>query len=141
MARFLSVEASRQTTIRRLGPGDEAVVERLATRAPQTALLADDATIFVVAFVDGDPAGFAFGHVLPRRHGDPSILFVYEVDVDERFRRRGIATRLMHELLRLAGTREAFVLTEPENDAANALYASLGGTRVDSVMWDFSTAS
>jgi hypothetical protein len=29
------------------------------------------------------------------------------------------------------------VLTEPNNEAANALYASLGGTRADSVMWDF----
>jgi len=43
--------------------------------------------------------------------------------------------RLMQELL--AGHDEAFVLTEPDNHAANALYASLGGTRVDSVMWDF----
>jgi len=41
----------------------------------------------------------------------------------------------MQELL--AGHDEAFVLTEPDNHAANALYASLGGTRVDSVMWDF----
>jgi hypothetical protein len=29
------------------------------------------------------------------------------------------------------------VLTDPGNAAANALYASLGGARVDSVMWDF----
>jgi ribosomal protein S18 acetylase RimI-like enzyme len=138
MAGFLSVTESRQTTIRRLRPGDEGVVERLAATAPQTALLADEATIFVAAFADDEPVGFAFGYVLPRRHGDPSILFVYELEVDESFRRRGLATRLMRELFRLGGTREAFVLTEPDNDAANALYASLGGARADSVMWDFS---
>ena len=43
----------------------------------------------------------------------------------------------MTELREISGCPEAFVLTEPENDAANALYASLGGTRVDSVMWDY----
>lgn len=123
-------------TIRRLRPGDEAVVERLAEREPRTALLADEATIFLVAFDGGDPVGFAFGHVLPRRHGAPTILFVYEVDVAESHRRRGIGKALMRELIRLGGT-DAFVLAEPGNEAANALYASLGGTRVDSVMWDF----
>ena len=46
----------------------------------------------------------------------------------------------MGELARIArsrGIREGFVLTEPDNDAANALYRSLEGERVDSVMWDF----
>jgi hypothetical protein len=28
-------------------------------------------------------------------------------------------------------------LTEPDNDAANRLYESLGGVRSDVVMWDF----
>jgi aminoglycoside 3-N-acetyltransferase I len=129
------VSASDQTTIRRLGPDDEDVVRRLAEREPQTALLADDRTVFVAAFDGDDPIGFAFGYVLPRRHGKRTGMFVYELEVDEPYRRRGIATRLMQELL--AGQEEAYVLTEPDNDPANALYASLGGTRVESVMWDF----
>lgn len=122
-------------TIRRLGPGDESIVRLLAEREPQTALLADDRTRFFGAFSDGEPIGFAFGYVLPRRHGAPSILFVYEVSVEERHRRQGIARRLMEALL--AGHDEAFVLTEPDNEAANALYASLGGRRSETVMWDF----
>ena len=124
-----------QTTIRRLGPGDEAIVEQLAEDAPQTALLEDRNTIFLVAFVDDEPVGFAFGYVLPRRHRRPTALFVYEIEVDEPYRRRGIATRLLRELL--AGHDEAFVLTEPDNDAANVLYASLGGKRSDAVMWEW----
>jgi ribosomal protein S18 acetylase RimI-like enzyme len=90
-----------------------------------------------------DRWGFAFGYELPRRHGNPSILFVYELDVDPDCRRQGIATRLITELRRVAGSRgstESFVLTDPENDAANALYASLGGERVETVMWDFGSA-
>jgi aminoglycoside 3-N-acetyltransferase I len=131
----VSVSPSDQTTIRRLGPGDEAVIRTLAEDEPQTALLADDRTVFVAAFDGDEPVGFAFGYVLPRRHGRPTIFFVYEIDVDERYRRRGIGRRLMQELL--AGQEEAFVLTDAANDAAMALYASVGGTRVDSVMWDF----
>jgi ribosomal protein S18 acetylase RimI-like enzyme len=129
------VSASRETTLRRLGPGDEDVVRRLADGQPQTALLSDDRTVFVAAFDGEEPVGFAFGYSLPRRHGSPAIFFVYEVAVNERYRGQGVGRRLMQELL--AGQGEAFVLTEPGNDAANALYASLGGTRVDSVMWDF----
>lgn len=129
------MNAPSQTTIRRLGPGDEDVIRALAEDEPQTALLADDRTTFVAAF-DGETAvGFAFGYVLPRRHGRPTIFFVYEIDVDEHYRGRGIGRRLLEELL--FGQEEAFVLTDAANEAAMALYASLGGTRVDSVMWDF----
>ena len=112
------------------------MVERLAEDVPRTALLDDERTIFVVAFDGGVPVGFAFGYLLPRRHGDAEILFVYELGVNESHRRRGIATRLMRELLRLGGTA-AFVLTEPDNAAANRVYRSLGGERAESVMWDF----
>ena len=129
-----------QTTVRRLGPGDEEVVRRLAEREPQTALLSDDRTIFLAAFQNDDPVGFVFGYELPRRHGDASILFIYELDVDEAFQRRGVATRLMTELARTAKTRgiaDAFVLTEPDNTAANALYESVGGTSSEVVMWDY----
>ena len=52
-----------QTTIRRLGPGDEDVVRSLDPE-PFTALLADDRTVFVAAFDGDDPVGFAFGYVL-----------------------------------------------------------------------------
>ncbi len=126
-----------ETIVRRLGPGDEDVVRRLAEAEPQTALLVDESTVFVAAF-DGDtPVGFAFGYDLPRRHGAPSILFVYELEVDEAYRRRGVATALMTALRRESVSKEAFVLTEPDNEAANALYAALGGTRVETVMWDY----
>jgi aminoglycoside 3-N-acetyltransferase I len=124
-----------QTRIRRLGPEDEDVIRALAEDEAQTALLADDRTVFVAAFEGETPIGFAFGYVLPRRHGRPTMFFVYEIEVDDRYRRQGVGRRLMEELL--FGQEEAFVLTEADNEAAMALYASLGGTRVDSVMWDF----
>ena len=134
------MSGDEQTVIRRLGPGDEDVVRKLADDEPQIGLLADDATIFLAAFRGAEPVGFVFGYELPRRHGAPSILFVYELDVDEAHRRQGIGGRLMRELAEIArsrGVSEGFVLTEPENDAANALYRSLEGERVETVMWDF----
>jgi ribosomal protein S18 acetylase RimI-like enzyme len=136
MAGFLSLGDPRQTVIvRRLGPEDEDVVRALAEDEPQTALLADDRTAFVVAFAADEPVGFAFGYELPRRHGIPTIFFVYEIEVDERYRGLGIGGRLMRELL--AGHERGFVLTDLDNDAANALYRSLGGRRRDIVEWDF----
>ena len=128
------------TTVRRLGSGDEDVVARLAERAPQSALLADDSTIFLVAFVGDEPIGFVLAYELRRRHGDESMLLVYEVGVDDAYRHRGVAKSLLAELARIArqrGIGEGFVLTDPENDAANALYASQHGERREVVEWDF----
>ena len=106
------------------------------------ALPADPRTLLVVAFDGEHPAGFALAHVLPRRHGERAKLFVYEIDVAESHRRRGIASALLAQLAELArecGIRTGFVLAEPDNGPANALYRSAGGA-TDSVKveWTFS---
>jgi ribosomal protein S18 acetylase RimI-like enzyme len=132
-------------TVRRLGPGDEQVVERLAEQAPPVRaaeLLADDRTVFLVAFDESEPIGFTLAYELLRRHGEPSQLFVYEIGVAPEAQRRGVATELMREVGRIArarGIRRGFVLTNESNDAAMELYRSLGGERSnrDDVLWDF----
>jgi ribosomal protein S18 acetylase RimI-like enzyme len=127
--------------IRRLRPGDESVVEVLATRAPQTDLLRDEKTFFLVAFDGGHAVGFVLAHELPRRHGDPTQLLVYEVEVDEEHHRRGIGRALLGELASIARERgivEGWVLTDEHNEAAMALYRSAGGTGPQEVtMWEF----
>ena len=58
----------------------------------------------------------------------PKELWINEVGVGEAWRRRGVATALMKAMLdhgRAIGCDQAWVLTEPDNAAANALYASL----------------
>jgi ribosomal protein S18 acetylase RimI-like enzyme len=103
-------------------------------------LLSDDSTIFLVAFEGDEPIGFLLAYELRRRHGDPSMLLVYEVDVDEARRRQGVATTLLNGLAQIArerGIAEGFVLTDLDNDAANALYEAQGGERRDVVEWDF----
>jgi len=126
--------------IRRLGPEDGDVVRKLATRPPHFELLEDERTVFLAAFEDGEPIGFAFGYVLRRRHGASTILFVYEIEMNEGYRRGGIGKELMRALARGAGAADGFVLTEPDNEEANALYASLGGERSDVIQWDFEYA-
>lgn len=131
-------------SIRLLAPGDEAVVLELATYdgpGDPEALLADPRTLMLVAFDDASPVGFVLAHELPRRHGDRAKLFVYEVDVAESHQRRGIASALLARLAELArdrGIRAGFVLTDPGNGPANALYRSAGGaTESMTVEWEF----
>jgi len=131
-------------SVRLLGPGDEGVVRELATYdgpGDPEGLLADRRTLMLVAFDGGLPVGFVLAHELPRRHGDRAQLFVYEVDVAESHQRRGIASALLARLAELArerGIRVVFVLTEPDNGPANALYRSAGGaTEGVAVQWEF----
>ena len=108
------------------------------------ALLADPRTLMVVAFEAERPVGFVLAHELPRRHGDPEHLFVYEVDVAGSHQRRGIASSLLArvaELARERGIRCGFVLSEPGNGPANALYRSAGGATAHmALQWDFTYA-
>ena len=130
--------------IRLLAPGDEGVVRELAAYdgpGDAEALLADPRTLMLVAFDAERPVGFVLAHELPRRHGVRAKLFVYEVDVTESYRRRGIGSALLARLAELAreqGIPAGFVFTEPDNGPANALYRSAGGaTETVAVQWGF----
>ena len=127
--------------IRRLGPGDEDVVRQHATRPPHFELLEDERTILLVAFEEGEPIGFALAHHLPRRHDPPAKLLVYEVDVDEAHRRRGVGKALLAKLRDVArerGIPQGWVLTDDDNAAGMALYRSAGGRRPREVIeWEF----
>lgn len=131
-------------SVRLLEPGDEPVVRELAAYdgpGDPEALLADPRTLLLVAFDGERPVGLVLAHELPRRHGDRARLFVYEVDVAESHQRRGIAFALLGRLADLArerGIRAGFVLTDPGNGPANALYRSAGGaTESVTVQWEF----
>jgi GNAT superfamily N-acetyltransferase len=130
-------------SIRQLAPGDEQMVRELATYdgpGDPEALLADPRTLLLVALDGERPVALVLAYELPRRHGDRASLLVYEVDVAESRRRRGIASALLDRLADLArerGVRVGFVLTEPDNEPANALCRSAGGVSQPAVEWTF----
>jgi ribosomal protein S18 acetylase RimI-like enzyme len=126
--------------IRRAAPGDEERVkaaERLfdhevdldATRR----FLADHSNELLIAYVDGEPAGFVSGTELSHPDYTAPEMFLNELAVDEAFRGRGIARALVAELWRLAQSRACrgmWVLTDDDNVAANKVYRAVGGERV-----------
>jgi ribosomal protein S18 acetylase RimI-like enzyme len=121
--------------LRWLGPGDlEAVVaaEHLfdgpVVPAAARRFLGEPGSHLCVAFEDGVPAGFVSGVELT--HPDKGTeLFLYELGVDERSRRRGIGTALVRALAergRERGCSGMWVLTDRSNEAALATYRRAG---------------
>lgn len=96
----------------------------------------------LVAEVDGAPAGFVTG--IEMRHPDKGPeLFVYELGVDEAYQRRGVASALLDAIGDLAlrlGATGCWTATEPDNAAALATYARLGGDREDVALFTWSAA-
>jgi len=81
---------------------------------------------FLIAEVDGIPAGFLVGRWF---NGKPPIGYVYFIAVDSNFRRRGIARTLVDESMRRFARRGAtrvFAVVTEENDASLGLFGSLG---------------
>ena len=103
--------------------------------------LADPRHHIAVAIDGGIVVGFvsAVRYVNPDK---PPELWINEVGVAPSHRRQGCGKRMLAALLALArrrGCAEAWVLTEPTNRAARALYRSAGGKkkRTLSVMYEF----
>lgn len=97
---------------------------------PET-FLAEPTAFAFGAWVDGEPAGLAWG-VQMRAPSGRRISYLHELDVREEFRRRGIGSRLVTESMALArerGSSRFWLSTGGHNTVAQAVYASLGGDR------------
>jgi ribosomal protein S18 acetylase RimI-like enzyme len=112
-------------------------VDLAATRR----FLADEANLLLIAYVDGNPAGFVSGTELLHPDKPAPELFLNELGVDEAYRGRGIGRALVAELWRVAqelGCRGMWVLTDDDNPAANKVYRAAGGTRArEEVMYQW----
>ncbi len=126
--------------IRRLGPGDERVLQALAARfkahvpdddAART-FLADERNVCFAALGGGEVLAFAYGYVLERVDGRRGA-FLYDLEVAEAERRRGLGRALTEAFLdaaRAAGAYKAWVQTDEANDGAKRTYAAAGAVRV-----------
>ena len=120
--------------IRRLGPGDEAMLQEICSRYKSRVPTDDEATRVLaasevhiwVAEENRELAGFVYAHDLQRIDGE-TMVFLYELEVDERFRRRGLGRALVEEARQLAAGRRMFVLTDVHNEAAMRTYTAAGG--------------
>ena len=104
-------------------PDDEAV----------RAYLASPTDHLFIAYLDGQPAGFARAHDLRRLDGLRPKLLLYEIETAPQFRRRGVGRALVEAAKELGRARHAslmFVITSRGNTAAMRLYASTGGRRL-----------
>ena len=92
-------------------------------------LLREPSYVMVVALTDGDDImGRIYGNVLHRY--EATDLLLYEVDVVEAQQRKGVGRAMIDFLSDLSDQRgygEMWVLTDPDNEAGNALYKSAGG--------------
>lgn len=134
--------------IRTVQPGDEALFGAIADEvfdspidpATLSRYLAAPAHHLVVAIADGQ----IVGQVLAVTHRRPDLrpveLYVGEVGVSPAYQRRGIATLMLEHMFALGraeGCVEAWLGTEPGNEAARALYAPMAQPAEDVVMYVF----
>lgn len=136
-----------ETQIIRLDPSNTAILARVADDvfdddvdpARVSAYLAAPGHMMVLAVAGGEVIGQACAVI--HRHLDlPTELYIDNLGVTEAWRRRGIASRLLDELVawgRNEGCEEAWVATEPDNEAAGALYARRGAEAVPVVMFEY----
>ena len=113
-------------------PELESAVQKLPPGRPRAgieAFLADDSHYLYVAVAGEEVVGSLNGYALTHPHTRRPQFLLYEIDVREAWRRRGIGTRLIDAFLAEAKRLDAFgvwVVTDRENTAAMAMYRGCG---------------
>ncbi|MEO6222061.1 MAG: GNAT family N-acetyltransferase [Vicinamibacterales bacterium] len=133
--------------LRLLGPTDAAVLDRIADGVfdgpvrPALAVefLADRRHHLIVALVDSVVVGMitAVDYIHPDKAPQ---LWINEVGVAPEYQRRGLARRLLREMLnhgRHLGCTEAWLGTEHENAPARGLYVDAGSVAEPFVLYSF----
>jgi aminoglycoside 3-N-acetyltransferase I len=106
-------------------------------------LLASSTFISLAAFADGHVIGGIAAYVLPKFEQPRSEVYIYDLAVDEKHRRQGVATALIVELRKVAVERGAYVIfvqANREDGPAISLYTKLG-VREDVLHFDIAPAS
>ena len=103
------------------------------------AVLENPDFVLLLAKRESRTAGYLQGHVLDRLDGGRMML-IYDLTVHEAERRRGTATALLEQCFELAakqGASRSWLVTEPGNEPARALYLTLGGVEGPAVGFQF----
>ncbi|WP_281177074.1 AAC(3)-I family aminoglycoside N-acetyltransferase [Belnapia moabensis] len=145
--RYAAPMATPSASIRRLGPADVALLQALNAvfaeafgdrdtyqGAPPTAaylegLLAREHVIVLVALAEGEVLGGLVAYEFDKFERMRREVYIYDLAVAERHRRRHLATALIERLRGIAAQRGAwvvFVQADHGDDPAIALYETLG---------------
>lgn len=133
--------------IRRMQAGDELhfaaigqdVFDEAINPEGLAAYLAAPGHLLVLAF-EGELVVGQCAAVVHRHPDKATELYVDEVGTASTHRRQGIARRMVEEMFdwgREVGCQEAWLGTELDNGAANALYRSLGGQDAAMAYYEF----
>ena len=101
--------------------------------------LAEPGHLMLVALADGVVVA-QLAAVIHRHPDKVTELYIDEVGVAPAYQRRGLAKRMLTEMLaigRARGCREAWVGTEHDNTAARRLYETRGGEAEPFVMYEY----
>lgn len=132
----------------KIGQGDAAPVleaAHLFDNPPVSRLVDEflrrDGHHLLIAYVEGEPAGFVTG--VEVTHPDKAVeMLIYELGVAAEHRRRGIGRALvesMRELARDMGCRGMWVALEPDDEPATATYRAAGAGPIEPaaiMSWD-----
>jgi ribosomal protein S18 acetylase RimI-like enzyme len=92
-------------------------------------LLASETFLAIAAIAGNRTVGGLAGYVLPKFEQARAEFYIYDLAVDERYRRRGIATAMIRKLKHVAAARGIYVIfvqADLEDAPAIALYTKLG---------------
>ena len=112
-------------------PGDEYLRE----------LLDKPHVIVLAAVAGGEVVGGILAYELPKLEQARSEIYIYDLAVAERWRRRGVASALIGEVRRIGRERGAwtiFVQADiiPEDEPARALYRKLAVEEITALHFD-----
>jgi aminoglycoside 3-N-acetyltransferase I len=105
-------------------------------------LLSSGTFVAVAAMSEAKVVGGLAAYFLRKFEQARTEIYIYDLAVDEAFRRRGIATAMIEELKRIAAAKGAWVIyvqADHGDDAAIALYSKLG-VREDVLHFDIPPA-
>jgi aminoglycoside 3-N-acetyltransferase I len=126
--RLFATEFGDQTSFASAPPDDD-YLKRVLSRSE---------TILLVAHLEGEVAGALVAYTLDKLEQERSEIYIYDLAVAERFRRRRVATALISRLKEIAvtiGSWVIYVQADYGDDPAVALYEKLG-TREDVMHFD-----
>jgi ribosomal protein S18 acetylase RimI-like enzyme len=124
--------------IKRLQPGDEKIAEQVmevffleSQHDHTTAFLSNPLNYLLIAVWEDIPVGVLLGYQLQRPETPRPMFFVYEMEVLEAQRGRGIGRELIKafkDICKENNGTEIFLVTHRSNIPAMRLYEATGGT-------------